>query len=86
MAMTRSVPVLSTMEARAGRPRLFARLWAIPGVRRWQVGDQEVRGLVPVEALPAVAALIQARRRRSLSSAASLQKVADPTYRVTSAS
>src|SRR5262245_52357352 len=24
------------------RPRLFGRLWATPGVRRWQVGDQEV--------------------------------------------
>jgi hypothetical protein len=46
------------------RPRLFARLWAVPGVRPWQVGDQEVRGLVPPEALPAVAALIRARRRR----------------------
>ena len=28
------------------RPRIFARLWAIPGVRRWQVGDQEARALV----------------------------------------
>jgi hypothetical protein len=45
-------------------PRLFARLWAIPGVRRWQVGDQEARALVPVERLPEAAALIQARRRR----------------------
>jgi hypothetical protein len=46
------------------RPRLIARLWAIPGVRRWQVGDQEARGLFSPEALPAVAALIQARKRR----------------------
>jgi hypothetical protein len=46
------------------RPRLFARLWAVPGVRRWQVGDQEARGLFPVEAFPAVAGLIRARRRR----------------------
>jgi hypothetical protein len=46
------------------RPRLFARLWAIPGVRRWQVGDQEARGLFPVEVLPAVAALIKTRKRR----------------------
>jgi hypothetical protein len=30
------------------RPRIFARLWAVPGVRRWQVGDQEARGLVPL--------------------------------------
>ena len=48
------------------RPRLIARLWAVPGVRRWQVGDQEARALVPVDALPQVAALIRARRRRQL--------------------
>ena len=46
------------------RPRLIARLWAVPGVRPWQVGDQETRGLVPPAALPRVAALIQARKRR----------------------
>ena len=47
------------------RPRLFARLWAVSGVRRWQVGDREARGLFPVQALPAVAAVIQARKRRA---------------------
>jgi hypothetical protein len=57
-------------------PRLFAKLWAIPGVRRWQVGDKEVRALFPVEALDQVAAVIQARRRRSAASAGHLQKVA----------
>ena len=67
------------------RPRLFAKLWAIPGVRRWQVGDQEVRGLVSLEALPAVAALIQARRRRTLSSETARQKGAGTAYRATSA-
>ena len=46
------------------RPRMIGRLWAVPGVRRWQVGDQEARGLFPVVALPAVAGLIRARRRR----------------------
>lgn len=46
------------------RPSMHRRLWAIPGVRRWQVGDKEVRGLFPPEVLPAVAALIRARRRR----------------------
>ena len=35
------------------RRRLFAPLWAVPGVRRWQVGDQEARGLFPVAAPPA---------------------------------
>jgi hypothetical protein len=47
------------------RPRLFAKLWTIPGVRRWQTGDQEVRGLFPVAALPAVTTLSRARRRRT---------------------
>jgi hypothetical protein len=67
------------------RPRVFARLWAVPGVRRWQVGDQEARGLVPVSALPAVALLIRARRRRTLSSAVARQKGAATAYRATSA-
>src|SRR5215831_10344681 len=46
------------------RSRLFARIWAVPGVRRHQTGDGELRALVPIEALAAVAAIIRARRRR----------------------
>jgi len=42
--------------------RVFARLCAISGVRRWQVGDREVRGIFLVEALAEVARLIQARQ------------------------
>jgi hypothetical protein len=49
------------------RPRLHARLWAIPGVRRHQTGDREMRALFPPEALDQVAAVIRARRRRTLS-------------------
>jgi hypothetical protein len=64
-------------------PRLFARLWALPGVRRWQVGDQEARALVPVEQLPQAAALIQARRRRQLTSEAARKRSGLPTVRVT---
>jgi hypothetical protein len=45
------------------RPRLFPRLWAIPGVRRWQTGDREMRAVFPPGALPAVAEVIRARRR-----------------------
>jgi len=45
------------------RPRLFAKLWAIPGVRRWQTGDHEMRAVFPPEALEQVAGVIQARRR-----------------------
>jgi hypothetical protein len=46
------------------RPRLFTRLWALPGVRPWQTGDREMRALFPPAALPAVAGVIRARRRR----------------------
>jgi hypothetical protein len=44
------------------RPRLFAKLWAIPGVRRHQTGDQEMRATFPPEALEQVAAVIRAKR------------------------
>ena len=49
------------------RPRLFPRLWAIPGARRWQTGDREIRAVFPPGALPAVAEVIRARRRRAQS-------------------
>jgi hypothetical protein len=45
------------------RPRLFAKLWAIPGVRPHQTGDQEMRALFPPDALGLVAGVIRARRR-----------------------
>jgi hypothetical protein len=45
------------------RPRLFPKLWAIPGVRRWQTGDREMRAVFPPEALTLVAGVIRARRR-----------------------
>jgi hypothetical protein len=66
-------------------PRLFARLWAIPGARRWQVGDQEARGLFPVEALPAVAALVRARRRQAGHPASLRNLVSAPRHSATSA-
>src|SRR5262245_18871404 len=44
------------------RPRLFAKIWAVPGVRRHQTGDQEMRAVFPPEALEQVAALIRAKR------------------------
>jgi hypothetical protein len=66
-------------------PRLFARLWAVPGRPALAGGDQEGRALVAVDRLPEVATLIQAPRRRPATSAAHLQRVPDPTYRATSA-
>jgi hypothetical protein len=65
--------------------RLFAKLWTISGVRRWQTGDREMRALFPPEALEQVAGVIQARRRRPAGSAAHLQKPGRPPYSATSA-
>src|SRR3989442_9476384 len=47
-------------------PRLFAKLWAIPRVRRHQTGDTEMCAVFPPEAIERVAAVIKARRRRTL--------------------
>jgi hypothetical protein len=44
------------------RPRLFAKIWAIPGVRRHQTGDHEMRASFPPEALEQVAVVIRAKR------------------------
>jgi hypothetical protein len=67
------------------RPRLFARLWAIPGVRRHQTGDTEMRAVFPPEALEQVAGVIRARRRRTLSSEEARRRGFKPTDRATSA-
>jgi hypothetical protein len=66
------------------RPRLFDKLWAIPGVRRHQTGDKEMRAVFPPEALDQVAAVIKARRRRTLSSAEARRRGFKPTHRATS--
>src|SRR5437867_3763627 len=55
------------LAASSDRPRVFVKLWAIPGVRRYQTGDTEMRALFPLEALEQVAGVIKARRRRALS-------------------
>jgi hypothetical protein len=49
------------------RPRLFAKVWSIPAVRRHQTGDTEMRAVFPPEALAQVAQVIGAKRKRSLS-------------------
>jgi hypothetical protein len=67
------------------RPRLFGRLWAIPGVRRHQTGDTEMHAVFPPGALEQVAAIIKARRRRTLSSEEARRRGFKPTPRATSA-
>jgi hypothetical protein len=57
------------------RPRLFAKLWAIPGIRRHQTGDQEMRAVFPPEALEQVARVIKANRKRTQTSRRSLQNL-----------
>jgi hypothetical protein len=57
------------------RPRLFAKIWAVPRVRRHQTGDQEMRAIFPPEALEQVAGVIRARRQRPAASAGHLQRV-----------
>jgi hypothetical protein len=67
------------------RPRLFQKLWTIPGVRRHQIGDTEMRAVFPPEALRRVAGVIKARRRRTLSSEEARRRGFKPTHRATSA-
>jgi hypothetical protein len=61
------------------RPRLFARLLAIPEVRRHQIGDTEMRAIFPPVALVAVAAMIRARRRRTQAARRSLANLRPKT-------
>ena len=49
------------------RPRLFEKVWAIPGVKRHQTGATAMRAVFPPEALEQVAAAIKARHKRALS-------------------
>lgn len=66
------------------RRRLFTKLWAIPGVRRHQTGDTEMRAVFPLDALEHVADAIRARRRRTLSPEAARNLGAETAYRTTS--
>jgi len=72
------------LAASSDRPRVFVKLWAIPGVRRYQTGDTEMRALFPLEALEQVAGVIKARRRRALSPEEARRRGFKPTPRATS--
>ena len=50
------------------RPRLFAKIWSIPGVRRHQTGDSEMRAVFPAEALEQVGRVIRAHRKPGIGS------------------
>jgi hypothetical protein len=52
------------------RARLFGKLWAIPGVKRHQTGDREMRAVFPPEALEQVASVIRAHKKPGITSEA----------------
>jgi len=79
-----SLPGQVALAVYSDRPRLFGRLWAIPGVRRYQTGDSEMRAVFPPDSLEQVALVIKARRRRSLSSEEAHRRGFKPTHRATS--
>lgn len=56
-----------TLAVFTDRRRTIPKLQALPGVRRHQTGDDEARMLFEPEALPMVARLIGAKRRRTSS-------------------
>ena len=66
------------------RPRLFEKLWAIPGVKRHQTGDTEMRAVFPSEVLEQVASVIKARRRRTLAPEEARRRGFKPTHGATS--
>jgi hypothetical protein len=83
----------ATLAVYTARPRLFTKIWSIPGVRRHQTGDTEMRAVFPPEALTQVAQVIGAKRKRSLSAEQArrisrlgmLQSVSAPTLTALSA-
>src|SRR5206468_9456363 len=56
------LPAHSPLAAYMDRPRLFAKVRSIPGVRRHQTGDSEMRAVFPPEILERVARVIRAKR------------------------
>jgi hypothetical protein len=66
------------------RSRLFQKPWAIPGMKRHQTGHAEMRAVFPPEAVEEVAAVIKARRRRTLAPEEARRRGFKPTPRATS--
>ena len=65
-------------------PRLFDRLWAVPGMKRHQTGDDEMRAVFLPEAVAQVALVIKARRKRTLAPEEARRRGFKPTHRATS--
>jgi hypothetical protein len=83
------LPGKLALAVHSARPRMFDKLLAIPGVRRWQTGDQEMRAVFEAPGpLAEVARVIGARRRRIQSQAqlASLDRARSKLPRLASLS
>ena len=63
-----ALPGQLALAVHTDRPRLFEKLWAIPGVGRRQTGDSEMRAVFPPDALEQVAAVVRAHRKPGIAS------------------
>jgi hypothetical protein len=77
------LPGQAALAVYTNRPRLFQKLWAIPGVTRHQTDDHEMRAVFHLEALEQVAMVIKARRKRTLTSEEARRRGFKPTLRAT---
>jgi len=57
-----SLPGRVALAVHTDRRRLFGKLWAVPGVKRHQTGDTEIRAVFAPETMEQVAWVIRARR------------------------
>ena len=78
-----ALPDQFALAVHTDRPRLFEKLWAIPGVKRYQTGDTEMRAVFQPEALEHVARIIKALRKRALSPEEARRRGFKPTHRAT---
>jgi hypothetical protein len=63
----------SPLAVYSDRPRVFAKLFAVDGIARHQIGDTEIRLLFPPDILPRVARLIRAHRKSGFDAATARQ-------------
>ena len=63
-----SLPGQFALTVYTDRPRLFAKVWAVPGVKRHQTGAQEMTAVFPLEALAEVARVVRAHRKPGITS------------------
>jgi hypothetical protein len=79
-----SLPGQFVLAVYTNRARLFEKLWAIPGMRRHQTSDTEMRAVFLPELLEQVAVVIKAHRKRTLAPEEARRRGFKPTHRATS--